>query len=129
MRLPCFILLIAQGYLVLVKIGGSHFFIPGFVPKLFFEAVSKNNINETILVPTMVNMAVNDPEIKNYDLSCLRKIMYGASPMPEPVIVKAMEMLPNCTFYHAYGQTECAPLLTFSGPETHVFEGPLAYQV
>ena len=46
----------------------------------------------------MVNMAVNDPEIKNYDLSCLRKIMYGASPMPEPVIVKAMEMLPNCTF-------------------------------
>ena len=61
----------------------------------------------------MVNMAVNDPEIKNYDLSCLEKIMYGASPMPEPVIVKAMEMLPKCTFYHAYGQTECAPLLTF----------------
>ena len=54
--------------------------------------------------------------------------MYGASPMPEPVIVKAMEMLPNCTFYHAYGQTECAPLLTCSGPETHVFEGPLAYK-
>ncbi len=76
----------------------------------------------------MVNMAVNDPEIKNYDLTCLRKIMYGASPMPEPVIVKAMEILPNCTFYHAYGQTECAPLLTFSGPETHVFEGPLAYK-
>ena len=48
--------------------------------------------------------------------------------MPEPVIVKAMEMLPNCTFYHAYGQTECAPLLTCSGPETHVFEGPLAYK-
>ena len=48
--------------------------------------------------------------------------------MPEPVIVKAMEMLPNCSFYHAYGQTECAPLLTCSGPETHVFEGPLAYK-
>ena len=54
--------------------------------------------------------------------------MYGASPMPEPVIVKAIEMLPNCTFYHAYGQTECAPLLTCSGPETHVFDGPLAYK-
>ena len=37
-------------------------------------------------------------------------------------------MLPECTFYHAYGQTECAPLLTCSGPETHVFDGPLAYK-
>ena len=76
----------------------------------------------------MVNMAVHDKEITNYDLSSLRKILYGASPMPEPVIIKAMEMLPNCTFYHAYGMTECAPLLTFSGPETHVFDGPLAYK-
>ena len=52
----------------------------------------------------MVNMAVNDPEIKNYDLTSLRKIMYGASPMPEPVIVKAMEMLPNCTFIMLTGK-------------------------
>ena len=48
--------------------GGSHFFYSlGLYLKLFFEAVSKFKINETILVPTMVNMAVNDPEIKNYD--------------------------------------------------------------
>ena len=125
---PMFHIADCAGLFGVSQAGGSHFFIPGFTPKLFFDAVSKNKINETILVPTMVNMAVNDPEIKNYDLTCLRKIMYGASPMPEPVIVKAMEILPNCTFYHAYGQTECAPLLTFSGPETHVFEGPLAYK-
>ena len=125
---PMFHIADCAGLFAISQIGGSHFFIPGFVPKLFFEAVSKFNISETILVPTMVNMAVHDPEIKNYDLSSLKKIMYGASPMPEPVIVKAMEILPNCTFYHAYGQTECAPLLTCSGPETHVFEGPMAFK-
>ena len=125
---PMFHIADCAGLFGVSQVGGSHFFIPGFIPKIFFEAVSKYKINETILVPTMVNMAVHDEEIKNYDLSSLRKIMYGASPMPEPVIVKAMEMLPNCTFYHAYGQTECAPLLTLSGPETHVFEGPLAYK-
>jgi len=125
---PMFHIADCAGLFGISQVGGSHYFIPGFIPKLFFEAVNKFKITETILVPTMVNMAVHDPEITNYDLNSLKKIMYGASPMPEPVIVKAMEMLPNCTFYHAYGQTECAPLLTCSGPETHVFEGPLAYK-
>ncbi len=125
---PMFHIADCAGLFAISQVGGSHFFIPGFIPKLFFEAVNKYKITETILVPTMVNMAVHDPEIKNYDLSSLKKILYGASPMPEPVIMKAMEMLPNCTFYHAYGQTECAPLLTCSGPETHVFEGDLAYK-
>lgn len=125
---PMFHIADCAGLFAISQVGGSHYFIPGFMPKLFFEAVSKFEVTETILVPTMVNMAVHDPEIKNYNLESLKKIMYGASPMPEPVIVKAMEMLPNCTFYHAYGQTECAPLLTCSGPETHVFNGPLAYK-
>ena len=125
---PMFHIADCAGLFGISQVGGSHYFIPGFIPKLFFEAVSKFKITETILVPTMVNMAVHDPEISNFNLNSLKKIMYGASPMPEPVIVKAMEMLPNCTFYHAYGQTECAPLLTCSGPETHVFEGPLAYK-
>jgi len=125
---PMFHIADCAGLFAISQVGGSHYFIPGFVPNLFFEAVSKHKITTTILVPTMVNMAVHDTEIKNYDLNSLKKIMYGTSPMPEPVIVKAMEMLPNCTFYHAYGQTECAPLLTCSGPEAHVFEGPLAYK-
>jgi len=125
---PMFHIADCAGLFAISQVGGSHYFIPGFMPKLFFEAVNKFKITETILVPTMVNMAVHDPDIKNYNLESLKKIMYGASPMPEPVIIKAMEMLPNCTFYHAYGQTECAPLLTCSGPETHVFEGPLAYK-
>ncbi len=125
---PMFHIADCAGLFGVSQVGGSHFFIPGFAPKLFFEAVSKYKINETILVPTMVNMAVHDNQITNYDLSSLKKILYGASPMPEPVIIKAMEMLPNCTFYHAYGMTECAPLLTFSGPETHVFDGPFAYK-
>ncbi len=125
---PMFHIADCAGLFGISQVGGSHYFIPGFIPKLFFEAVNKFKITETILVPTMVNMAVHDSEITNYDLSSLKKIMYGASPMPEPVIIKAMEMLPNCTFFHAYGQTECAPLLTCSGPETHVFDGPLAYK-
>jgi long-chain acyl-CoA synthetase len=102
---------------------GTHVFIPGFTPVGTMEAIQEHKITNTLLVPTMVNMVVNDPKVRDYDLSSLQDIIYGASPMPESVIVKALDILPDCGFTHAYGQTECAPLVTFTGPEFHVLEG------
>ncbi|MGI9336839.1 MAG: long-chain-fatty-acid--CoA ligase [Gammaproteobacteria bacterium] len=107
-------------------VGGSHVFIPGFTPQDTAQAIADHRVTYVLLVPTMVNMLVNHPEVDTYDLSSLRDIVYGASPMPESVIVRAMEVLPGCRFTHAYGQTECAPLVTTTGPEYHVFEGPYA---
>lgn len=105
---------------------GVHVFIPGFTPKGTMEAIQKFRITNTLLVPTMVNMVVNDPAIGDFDMSSLKAIIYGASPMPEAVIKKALEVLPGAGFTHAYGQTECAPLVTFTGPEFHVLDGPNA---
>ncbi len=42
--------------------------------------------------------------------------------MPEAVIKRGMEIMPTVGFYHAYGQTETAPLLTILKPEFHSFE-------
>ena len=94
---PMFHIADCAGLFGVNQAGGNWLFIYGFVPKLFFEAVSKNKINETILVPTMVNMAVNDPEIKNYDLSCLRKIMYGAYYARARYSKGNVNVSPNCT--------------------------------
>lgn len=104
----------------------THVFIPGFTPAGTMQAVQDHKITNTLLVPTMVNMLVNDPKLSDFDMSSLTDIVYGASPMPETVIVKALEVLPGCGFTHAYGQTECAPLITYTGPEFHVLEGPNA---
>lgn len=103
-----------------------HVFIPGFTPAGTLEAIEQHKITNTLLVPTMINMLINDPAVGDYDLGSLKDIAYGASPMPEAVIVKALEILPGCGFTHCYGQTECAPLVTYTGPEFHVLEGPNA---
>jgi long-chain acyl-CoA synthetase len=105
---------------------GSHIFIPAFTPEASLEAIQEHRITNSLLVPTMVNMVVNHPDVRNYDLSSLEAIVYGASPMPEAVVLKALEALPDCAFTHAYGQTECAPLVSMTGPEYHVVEGPNA---
>ncbi len=104
----------------------THVFTPGFAPAATMKVIEDHKVTLTLLVPTMVNMMVNDPTIGDYDLSSLVNIVYGASPMPESVIVKALVALPGCGFTHAYGQTECAPLITYTGPEYHVLEGPNA---
>jgi len=107
-------------------IGGSNFFLPAFDPVSTMQGMQDYKIERLLLVPTMVNMLVNHSEVKNYDLSSLRSIMYGASPMPESVIKKALKVLPTTKLFQAYGQTEAAPLVTVLPSERHVFEGPLA---
>jgi long-chain acyl-CoA synthetase len=107
-------------------VGGSNYFLPSFEPVSSMKGVQDYSIDRMLLVPTMVNMLVNHQDIANYDLTTLRAVMYGASPMPESVIRKAMEVLPGTSFYQAYGQTEAAPAVTILSPDRHTFEGPLA---
>lgn len=109
-----------------VVIGGSNYFLPSFEPVSTMKGVQDYSIDRMLLVPTMVNMLVNHPDIANYDMTTLRSVMYGASPMPESVIKKAMDELPGTSFYQAYGQTEAAPAVTILSPDRHTFEGPLA---
>ena len=75
-----------------------------------------------LMVPTMINRVVHDPTLANYDLQSLEGVLYGASPMPEAVIRKALEALPSTRFYQAYGQTEAAPILTMLAPEYHTVD-------
>jgi len=104
-------------------VAGRHVFIPAFEPVTVLKAIQSEGITESLWVPTMINMIANHPDIGKYDLSSLRHLPYGASPMPAAVINKAIEVLPDCKFTHAYGQTECAPLVTVNGPESHIGEG------
>ena len=76
--------------------------IPAYAPDLAAETIQERKITDTLLVPTMVNMLVNMPDVGNYDLSSMQAMAYGASPMPEAVIGRAMEIIPGCAFYHAY---------------------------
>ena len=124
---PMFHIADVTGAIAVTHVAGQHYFIPSYTPEGVLESIQNYSISCTLLVPTMINMLVHYPDIKKYDLSALKQITYGASPMPESVIVKAMEVIPDCKFTHAYGMTECSPLITSAGPECHVFDGPKAY--
>jgi long-chain acyl-CoA synthetase len=114
------------GMMVATTMGCTHVFVPAFEPGRVLQTLQDEGVSYVLLVPTMVNMLVNHPQLAEYDLSRLKQIFYGASPMPEAVLLKAMEVLPHISFVQAYGQTEASPVVTLLGPEYHTSSGPYA---
>ena len=50
------------------------------------QAIERYRVNEILLVPTMIQMLVDHPAIGAHDLSSLRRIVFGASPMSEALL-------------------------------------------
>jgi acyl-CoA synthetase (AMP-forming)/AMP-acid ligase II len=93
--------------------GNSHAIIPGFDPAAVLDAIERERVTHTLLVPTMIQMLIDHPSFDgSRDVSSLRTIMYGASPMPERLLERAMAAFPGVDFVQAYGMTELAPLAT-----------------
>jgi long-chain acyl-CoA synthetase len=105
-------------------VGGSHAILQRFDLKRLMEIIERDRVTSTVLVPTMINLLINHPDFSKHDMSSLRRITYGASPMPVELLKRAMQLLPGVEFFQGYGQSESSPLLTTLMPEDHVVEGP-----
>ena len=116
---PLFHIADATLLFMFTTLGAKQSFMPRFDPADFLRMVPEHGITDVLLVPTMVNMVVNHPEAERHDLSSLRTLIYGASPMPEAVVRRAQALLPRARFTQAYGQTEASPVMTLLGPENH----------
>jgi long-chain acyl-CoA synthetase len=103
--------------------GGSNIMIQGFTPEGVMAAIQSERVTDALLVPTMIQMLVDHPAIGSYDLSSLKHVIYGASPISEAVLGRAMAALPNVEFTQAYGMTELAPIATLLHWKEHIGEG------
>jgi acyl-CoA synthetase (AMP-forming)/AMP-acid ligase II len=94
-----------------------------FTPDGWLQAVSRDRVSEAFLVPTMLKRVL-DADLGAYDLSSLRMLRYGAAPMPESVIGRALERFPPSTsFMGAYGLTETTSTVTVLDDEDHDLSG------
>lgn len=115
---PMFHLADAASIYAITMMGGTHVFGRAFDPKLTLDLVQEHRVTMLILVPTMVNFVLSHPDFEKYDLRSLRNFLYGASPMPVPLLRRAMEKLP-CLPIQGYGMTEAAPLVTALTGDDH----------
>ena len=52
-------------------------------------------------------------------LPTLRALSYGGGRMPQPVVERALELLPDTRFVNAYGLTETSSTVALLGPDEH----------
>ena len=102
--------------------GATQAFIPRFEPRHVLETISRERISLLLLVPTMINFLLHQPDIDSYDLSSLRHMTYGASPIAPDLLRRAMKVF-DCSFGQGYGLTEASPLLTVLTADDHLTPG------
>jgi long-chain acyl-CoA synthetase len=102
--------------------GAEQTFLPAFDPAAVSRAISLHAVTDTLLVPTMIGMLLEHQQTARADLSSLRRLFYGGSPIAESTLMRLAKMLPNCAPYQLYGQTESAPVLTMLAPEEHAID-------
>jgi long-chain acyl-CoA synthetase len=105
---------------------GRHVFVPRFDVTDCLQTMEQEKVTHAVYVPTMINMLANHPTVGDFDLSNLKYIQYGASPMPEGLLRKALQVFPSSQFLHGYGMTEAAPILTLLPPRYATLDGPYA---
>ena len=99
--------------------GGRHVIVPRFEPIAVLEAIQNHGVTEALLVPTMIQMLVDHPDLGRYQLGHLSNMLYGASPISEGLLDRAMKALPSAGFTQLYGMTELSPMATVLTQEMH----------
>ena len=91
--------------------------------------IEKHKVSIFYTAPTAIRSLIKASETtpathpKNYDLSSLRSLIYGASPISEALVDRAALTLPRTEFRQGYGLTEMSPVVAFLQPQYHTGEG------
>ena len=101
----------------LVVGGASYIHRGSFDPDAILRIVQKYRVTVTMWVPTMLAKLVNDPAVRKYDCSSLKKIWYGSSAV-SPTTLDASRKAFKADFYQWYGQTETG-MVSVLRPEDH----------
>ena len=88
------------------------------VPVALLDELVSAQVTHTFFVPAVFAFLVQVPDVADRDYSKLKSLVYGASPMPLPLLRRSMAAFPT-DFRQVYGMTEAAGVVTSLGPEEH----------
>ena len=100
--------------------GAANVYLPKFDPVSLLSAIEQFQVTFVLLVPTMLMVTLQSEKAGHYDVSSLKQIIYGASPMSADWIKLAFKAFPNVEIAQGYGLTETAPLLSMLDHQSHV---------
>ncbi|MFD2812033.1 long-chain-fatty-acid--CoA ligase [Prauserella oleivorans] len=111
---PLFHIAGLSGMLPTLLLGGRTVLAPSgqFDPVAMLDTFERERVSSVFLVPAQWQAIVSVPDIDKRDLSCLRKISWGAAPASTTLLRTIIETFPQAELSTAFGQTECSPVTT-----------------
>lgn len=95
------------GILMLPARGGATAITqPRFDPKQFLDLVREKRPNLVYLVPTMLRLVLDHPDVAQYDFADVKYLMTGTAPLPNDSVVRAMALWPHVRMRNSYGMSE-----------------------
>jgi long-chain acyl-CoA synthetase len=113
------------GALATVWGGGTHVIMPRFDPDLAVDLIEREAVTHTLLVPTMLAAAADGQLARPRDVSSLRYLSHGASPITSETLRRAHHAFPDAELLHVYGTTETTPITTLLPHEERVLDTSL----
>lgn len=86
------------------------------------DFIAHERLSKIFVVPSALRMLIDHPRAKSVDYSRIRTILYGASPIPLPLLREAIALF-RCGFVQMYGMTETAGTISALTPEDHDVAG------
>ncbi len=99
-------------------IGGCNIILKFFDPAATLQIIQDERATHMDLVPTHLVAMLNLPDLNKYDISSMKFLWYGASPMPLEVLKKGMKVF-GPIFAQGYGQSESGPAISHLSKEDH----------
>ena len=92
-------------------------------PKNILETIRKEKVTSSDMVPTILNLVLNHPDVGQYRDALSRwKIIVGGASLPKELALNARRF--GITVMSGYGMSETAPVLTLGTPKDEFRELP-----
>jgi acyl-CoA synthetase (AMP-forming)/AMP-acid ligase II len=87
-------------------------------PDAMFSAIA-GGATHAFVVPTVIHGVLAAGAAAEAAFGGLRKVAYGAAPMPLPMLTRTLATWPQTGFIQVYGMTELSGVTTMLGPQAH----------
>ncbi len=101
---------------------GLQVTLEAFDPARALDLIEQHAITHTLVVPTMLAAMSEEQFARPRDVSSLRHLGHGGSPIAAETLRRAHAAFPSAALLHVYGATELAPLATLLPNEELVLD-------
>nr|WP_087574853.1 class I adenylate-forming enzyme family protein [Sphingomonas sp. CDS-1] len=89
-----------------IKTGATCITQPKFDPAAFMALAQSKRPQTVYLVPSMLRLIIDLPNIRDFDFSSVKWLMCGTAPLPQDSVLRALELWPHIRMRNSYGMSE-----------------------